>query len=319
MADQSPSGFRVAVTADRRWEEQAELLRALGASVIHVPTIRTVATGPDDELFAVTERLVVEAPATLLVVTGLGVRSWFAAARSWGIAEQLTASLRRSRIVASVQAARALRSVGLDADMVVSDLPGTAAAGPGATAGNDGTEPEPDDPLASTSVPASADADAAAAVIRGLTRDVVSSGVVVVERFSPDDASVTATCRMLGAAVIEVPVHRWVLPADIEAVAHLAELIGRGEIDAVTFTSAPALRNLVLVAEERMSIDAMRAACGSKVLLAVVGPVCATAARQLDLRGIVMPERFRVAAMIDTLGNELTARRARAPVHRSAS
>ena len=35
-------GFAIGVTADRRWEEQAELLMRRGARVVHGPTIRTI-------------------------------------------------------------------------------------------------------------------------------------------------------------------------------------------------------------------------------------------------------------------------------------
>ena len=36
------AGFTVAITADRHWEETADLLRGRGAIVVHAPTVRTV-------------------------------------------------------------------------------------------------------------------------------------------------------------------------------------------------------------------------------------------------------------------------------------
>lgn len=48
MEDHRLSGFTVGITADRRWEEQAELLRRRGACVIHGPSIRTLPIGPRD-------------------------------------------------------------------------------------------------------------------------------------------------------------------------------------------------------------------------------------------------------------------------------
>ena len=43
-------GYCIGITADRRWEEQAELLRRRGATVMHGPSIRTLPMGADDEL-----------------------------------------------------------------------------------------------------------------------------------------------------------------------------------------------------------------------------------------------------------------------------
>jgi uroporphyrinogen-III synthase len=71
-------GRTIAVTAERNWEEQADLLSDEGADVVHVPTMSSVRTGPDDALFAITERVVIEAPASLVAATS--------AAAGWSLA-----------------------------------------------------------------------------------------------------------------------------------------------------------------------------------------------------------------------------------------
>ena len=43
-------GYVVGITADRRWEEQAELLSRRGAAVLHGPTITTQYLASDDDL-----------------------------------------------------------------------------------------------------------------------------------------------------------------------------------------------------------------------------------------------------------------------------
>ena len=48
VAARSLDGFVIGVTADRRWEEQAELLERRGARVVHGPTIRTIALVADE-------------------------------------------------------------------------------------------------------------------------------------------------------------------------------------------------------------------------------------------------------------------------------
>jgi uroporphyrinogen-III synthase len=305
MPEPSLAGRIVAVTADVRWEDQAEYLTARGAQVLHIPTIRAVPTGPDDELFAVTERIVLAPPRTVVAVTGIGMRAWFAAAESWGVATSLRSSLRRSRVVATPGAARALRSAGVDADVVVAgdDQAGDDRAGDD-RAGDDraGDDRAGDD--------RAGDAPVRAALLARLGTDVIGpeGSVVAVERPTGADHAVVAACRMLGASVVEVPVHRWVLPADLDRVAGLARRVAALEVDAVTFTSGPAVRNLGLVAEEHRVLDEMLEGFRGGVVAAAVGPVCVAAARRLGLHDIVVPTRYRVAAMLAALDTVLVER-----------
>src|SRR3954466_3575470 len=81
--DEPLHGYCIGVTADRRWEEQAELLKRRGATVLHGPSIRTLPVGADEELRATTERLIARPPEYFIANTGIGVRSWMAAAESW--------------------------------------------------------------------------------------------------------------------------------------------------------------------------------------------------------------------------------------------
>ena len=55
-------GFVVGITADRRWEEQAELLRRRGATVVHGPCMDTLYLADDDDLRRATVD-VIEQPA----------------------------------------------------------------------------------------------------------------------------------------------------------------------------------------------------------------------------------------------------------------
>lgn len=75
----SLSGYTVAITADRRSDEQAELLERRGATVVHAPVIRTVPLIDGDGLRDATMALIVEPPDIVVLSTGLGTRSWFSA------------------------------------------------------------------------------------------------------------------------------------------------------------------------------------------------------------------------------------------------
>src|SRR5919206_4592188 len=94
------SGFTVGITADRRWEEQASLFERRGGSVLHGPSIRTLPLGADDRLRAATELVVARPPDVLVANTGLGIRSWFSAAETWGLGDALKQALSSARIYA---------------------------------------------------------------------------------------------------------------------------------------------------------------------------------------------------------------------------
>src|SRR5439155_7518688 len=93
-------GFTIGITADRRWEEQAALFERRGAKVQHAPSIRSLALGSDERLRAATTSVIARRPAALIANTGIGVRSWFSAADTWGLGEQLAASLGATRVYA---------------------------------------------------------------------------------------------------------------------------------------------------------------------------------------------------------------------------
>ena len=78
-------GFVIGVTADRRASEQGELLRRRGAEVLHGPSIATAYLSCDEELRAVTLRLIDDPPQYLAATTGIGIRAWLEAAQTWGL------------------------------------------------------------------------------------------------------------------------------------------------------------------------------------------------------------------------------------------
>ncbi|MDP8937433.1 MAG: uroporphyrinogen-III synthase [Actinomycetota bacterium] len=266
-------GARVGITADRRWEEQAELLRRRGAQVIHGPTLVTVDLSHEEALRQVTLALVEQPPDLLLVTTGLGVRLWFEAAAAWGVDDRLRAALAGSEIIArGAKAASTVRRAGLEVswrapretmDEVVEHVAGRQAEG----------------------------------------------RRVAVQLFAPEDHPSTASLRALAGELVEVPVYRWRLPEDLDPARRLVEATIAGELDAVTFTSQPAVHHLARIAESSGHGDELRRSFNSGVVAACVGPVCAEAARAEGIDHPVWPEPPRLVAMIRQLGALLAARR----------
>src|SRR5215211_3513261 len=109
------AGRRVGITADRRWEAQADLLEKLGAEIIHGPTLRTVDLSHDEALRQVSLDLIAMPPDWLVASTGMGMTMWLEAADAWELGEPLRAALRASRVVArGAKASSALRRQGIE-------------------------------------------------------------------------------------------------------------------------------------------------------------------------------------------------------------
>jgi uroporphyrinogen-III synthase len=115
----------------------------------------------------------------------------------------------------------------------------------------------------------------------------------------------TAALEAAGATVIEIPVYRWAPPLDPAPLHRMVDLVAGRLVDAVTFTSAPAVNALLRAAGPSSEdvLDALR----SDVLAACVGPVTAAPLRRYGVP-VVAPRRARVAALVRTIIKELPPR-----------
>ncbi|HEX5267133.1 MAG TPA: uroporphyrinogen-III synthase [Acidimicrobiales bacterium] len=268
-------GFTVGVTADRRWEQQSELLARRGARVLHAPTIQTEYLAAEDALRKATFRVLGRRPDVFVATTGIGVRAWFDAAQSWGLDAELQDALARARLVA--------RGPKAGAAMETNGLAGA------------------------TRVPG----ESMREVLDLLLGWDPDGAVIAIQEYGHNsDPELTATLEAAGAEVIAVPVYRWRLPADPEPTYRLLDSINLGEVDAVTFTSAPAVRNYFALAEEAGRGDEARDAFNRRaVVAACVGPVCAHAARTSGIEEPVAPEIGRLGLLVRTVSDELGRRR----------
>ena len=83
------AGFTVAVTADRRADEQAALLARLGATVLHGPVIRTESVTDRIALLDAARSLVEQRPDVVILTTAVGVRAWLTEADSVEMGDEL--------------------------------------------------------------------------------------------------------------------------------------------------------------------------------------------------------------------------------------
>jgi uroporphyrinogen III methyltransferase/synthase len=77
----------------------------------------------------------------------------------------------------------------------------------------------------------------------------------------------------------------------------LPELLAAGRVDAVTFTSASTVRNLLA----RLMAEGGEPAALAGVCIACMGPVTADAARQAGLAVTVLPAEHTIQALVEAL------------------
>lgn len=271
------AGFTVGVTAARRAEELATLLRRRGAGVVHAPALRIVPLADDSELLAATQELITSVPDVVIATTAIGFRGWIEAADGWGIGDRLLDRLRGVELLARGPKVKgAVRAAGL-----------TEAWSPAS--------------------------ESMAEVLERLLAEGVEGRRIALQLHGEPLPGFVESLRAAGAEVIGVPVYRWMPPEDITPLDRLLDLTTTRGLDALTFTSAPAAASLLRRAEERGMLPELLGALRDNVVSACVGPVTAL---PLQAHGLdtVQPERFRLGPLVQALCRELPSRARTLPI-----
>ena len=262
-------GFRIAVTSDRRSEDLVDAFRRRGADVLHAPAVRIAPIDEDDILVADTRAVIEGRPDVVVVTTAYGFRRWIEGADAAGLGEQLAAVLDAARIIVRGPKARgAVRAAGHDDEGIAEDERTASTVTLALEAGVEGRR-------------------------------------VAVQLHGHEDVEQLERLRAAGATVLTVAPYRWVRPTDESRLGRLIQAVAAREVEVVTFTSAPAVDGLVSAAAQLgmdgVLVDAMR----TGVTAAAVGPVTAAPLHDLGITPIV-PERFRMGALIRTVVEHLT-------------
>ena len=106
----------------------------------------------------------------------------------------------------------------------------------------------------------------------------LSGETVVVQRYGDVNVALNDALTVRGATVVEVPTYRWTLPADTTPLIRLIDALERSEVDAVVFTSASQVHNLLAFAERNGRATTLHTALNA-TLIASIGPVCSAALR----------------------------------------
>ncbi len=242
------------------------MLARRGARVVHGQVMHTSLLHDTEATIAATEAAIAGGVDVVVLTTGVGTRSWLAAAESAGLDAALLRSCRDAQVVARGPKAR---SAGIGVGLEVCWQAPTET----------GVE---------------------------LLAHVAEMGVagrrVVVQRDGGEPLMADAIAA-LGADVVDVPIYRW-NPVDDPTAAHrLIESTVAARLDAVTFTCAYAVETTFALAPDP---DGLARALSGPVAAIAVGPVTASALRRHGARRVVEPVRARLGSMVQATIAELS-------------
>ncbi|MDG3008739.1 uroporphyrinogen-III synthase [Rhodococcus sp. D2-41] len=270
------AGFTVGITAARRADDFAALLTRRGAEVVQAPAIRLIPLPDDVQLRQATARVISSPPDIVVATTAIGFRGWVEAADGWGQADELLGALRSARVAArGPKVTGAVRAAGLREDF-------------------------------------SPESESSVELLEHLLGAGVSGCRIAVQLHGAATewepiVDVCSALRSAGAEVIEIPVYRWLPPEDPRAVDALLRTTIDGGLDALAFTSAPAVAAMLGRADDNGLLEPYLAALRGQVLVACVGAVTAAPLTRLGVETF-QPSRARLGALARELAEALPAR-----------
>lgn len=255
-------GFRVGVTAARKAAEQIRQFERLGARVVWAPALSVSPSFVDEDLLKSATEEVLQSPLDFFIATtGIGMTTWFEKADLWGLGDQLTAAIRASEIMArGPKSLAALRRRGIREDW----------------------SPQEE--------------SVRAVVDHLLLRDVKGTRVVLQEH-GESLAVVARGIEAQGARVLSVPIYRLAPAENPDPLLKLIAAVADRRIDALTFTSAPAVGAFMEMSASVGNRDVIIEALRRDVVAVCVGKIAADAFGTWEVP-VVIPQRPRLAEMV---------------------
>lgn len=245
----------------------------LGAHVILGPTIATVKVPDPALLQRRTDEIVADPPDYVIANTGIGMRTWLAAADEWGVGEPLLEALGRTTIMSR----------------------GPKAAGALSSAGLTPAWKSPTEQLGD--------------VIDHLAAQGLAGRRVALQLHGDDGAEAVARLEAAGATVTTIPVYVWQLPGDPRPALNLIEHTCAGDVDALTFTAGPQVRSLFELASTAGREEDLREVLRpGQVVVGCIGPVCAAVAVECGIPAPVTPESWRLGSLVKVVAEAVRNR-----------
>jgi uroporphyrinogen-III synthase len=266
-------GKRVALLEARMSGELATMVERHGAIACRAPAVREAPIDMPAEIDVFVDALATGQFAVAVFMTGVGASALLREADTRGRLESVLAALRNATTVCrGPKPAAVLRKHNVQVSIT--------AAEPHTT-----TE-----------------------VLQALEGVALSgTSVALVHYGERNDAAATAL-RARGAVLTEICLYEWRLPDDVAPLERIVEDLVAGRIDALAVTSQIQIRHLFQIADRLGQSRALTDALNTTVVVAAVGPVCASALRACGVVPRVQPAHPKMGPMVLALADyfELT-------------
>jgi uroporphyrinogen-III synthase len=259
----------VGILETRTGAHLAELIARRGAIPLLAPAL---SEDPDVDLDALRELLALwgSRPMSVAVFqTGVGTRALFQATDSLGLTQALLGLLAATTVIV-----RGPKPVGeLNARGVRIDL---RASSPFTTAD----------------------------VLQRIAAIDIAGRDVFIQRYGAAHEELRASLEARGARVHELATYRWALPADTRPLEALLRALAAGRVDALVFTSAVQVDNLLCVAARHQGVAAAVDQL-SRCVIGSIGPVCSRALRRHGIQPTFEADPPKLGPLVNALESAL--------------
>lgn len=262
-------GRTLVVFESRAGRELVTALERRGATTLWAPAL---AEEPDVDATAIA-RLIDDSerapPALVVLQTAVGTSALFRATDALGATARWLSTLEASRVaVRGPKPVGELRRRGVRID--------ASAASPFATA----------------------------ELLEAIGRIPIEGQDVLVQRYGETNAELARGLATRGAHVVEIASYRWALPANREPLLHAIAEIRSGAVAATVFTSIAQVLNLLRIAREAGSDEALVAALNATTV-ASIGAVCSATLATAGIRVAVEANPPKLGPLVAALESAL--------------
>jgi uroporphyrinogen-III synthase len=263
-------GARIALLESRMGSEMSEMVRRMGGTPVHAPSVREVPR--EAETTAFLDALASGRFDVVVFQTGVGTLALLRDAERRGRLEDILAVLKTTTLVCrGPKPTAVVRRYGLPAPIV------------------------PQRPITSKEL------------LEAMDGLALAGRHVALVHYGERNVALAEALRARGADVEEACPYEWALPEDVEPLRTLARN-PTALADAIAFTSQIQVRNLFAVATEMGLGTQLAEALNTDIIVAAVGPVCADALKGAGVTPDVQPADPKMGPLLIALADyiELT-------------